>query len=232
MRLLILFIILIFISCQEPISSHKKEKKLSPLSEWLVANEDSLAFYFDNEVKKSISATSAPNERLVSREFQFNGGFIGQLSQKIHHYDSCIEVYYLYEPDEQPKLQILLSPNFNSKCTNAVDSIFADIDSLKYFRLVKFRQAGSLFSAYLVEEDTIWANELWFKPIPNHHKYDLDVYVTKNLSNHTKEALLSSVFGEEVQLKKLNIIRFVVRRDSINSLMGLRDIKKFFGVKY
>jgi hypothetical protein len=231
MRIVVTLFLLTLISCQQLESTTEKEKPLTPLSNWLVANEDSLFFYFIQKVKKSALNEALANETLVSREFQIEEGFIGQLTKKIHDFDSCIQVYYLYKPEDQPSFQLLLSPDYNKKCVPAVDRIFNDIDSLKHFRIVKYKPAEGLFSAFIVEKDTVRPEDLKFKPVQKKELYDLDVFVTKNLSGLTKETLLSSILGEEVQLKKVNTIRFIVSPDSLNGSMRLADIRRFFKVK-
>lgn len=53
------------------------------------------------------------NEKVISREYQIENGYIGQLTKKIHEYDSCIQVRYLYKPQEQPSSQLFLSPGYH-----------------------------------------------------------------------------------------------------------------------
>jgi hypothetical protein len=231
MRIIILLFLLTLFACQQPKSTTDTSKKLSPLSNWLVEHEDSLFFYFSQRIKEDTSQKLSANENLTSKEYQFESGYLVQLTGKIYNYDSCIQVYYLYKPLEQPAYQILLSPDYNKKCLSSIDSLFNDIDSLKHFRIVKYQPAGGMFSAFIVDSDTVSAEELRFKAIPNQSGYNLEVFVNKKLSELTEESLLSSIFGEEVRLKKLDAVRFIVTKDSVIESMNLEDVRKFMGVK-
>jgi hypothetical protein len=231
MRIVTILFLLTLLACQQPKSTTVASKPLSPLSNWLVKNEDSLFFHFSQRIKEDTFQKLSANETLESREYQFESGYIGQLTGKIHDYDSCIQVYYLFKPQEQPAYQILLSTDYNKKCLSAIDSLFNDIDSLKHFRIVKYQPAGGMFSALIVESDTVRAEEIRFKARPNQDKYNMEIFVSKKLSELTEECLMSSIFGEEVRLKKLNAVRFTVKKDSVIESMTLEDVRKFMGVK-
>jgi hypothetical protein len=231
MRIVAILFLLTLLACQQPKSTTIAPKPLSTLSKWLLENEDSLFFHFDQRIKEDTFQKLPANETLDSKEYQFESGYIGKLTDKIHEYDSCIQVYYLFKPQEQPAYQILLSTDYNKKCLSAIDSIFNDIESLKHFRIVKYQPAGGMFSSFIVESDTVRAEEIRFKARPNQNKYNMEIFVSKKLSELTKENLLSSIFGEEVRLKKLDAVRFTVKKDSVMESMTLEDVRKFMGVK-
>jgi hypothetical protein len=231
MRIVTFLFLLPLLACQQSKSRNDAPKPLSPLSYWLVKNEDSIFFHFSQRIKADTLEKLSANETLDSREYQFESGYIGKLTNKINDYDSCIEVYYLYKPQEQPSYQILLSPDYNKKCLTSIDTLFNDIDSLKHFRIVKYQPADGMFSDFIVESDTVKAEEIYFKIIPNKEKYNLEVFVNKKLSDLTEESLLSSIFGEEVRLKKFDTVRFIIKKEPVVGSMTLKEVRKSMGVK-
>lgn len=82
-----------------------------------------------------------------------------------------------------------------------------------------------------MEPDTVEAEEIHFKATPDQDQYNLEVFVTKKLSEFTEERLLLHVFGEEVRLKKLKTVRFIVKKGSIMGAMDVKDIRRFMGVR-
>jgi hypothetical protein len=231
MKNLIFLLLLSLVACQQQQSTKKKGKPLTPLSNWLINNEDSLFFQFNQQIKKGDFDEVTTNETIVSREFQFEDGYLGQLTNKIHDVVSCIQVYYQFIPQQRPSFQLLLSAGYDRSCVKAVDSLFNDIESLKHFKIVKYQPPGGAFSDFIVEKDTVKPEGLRFLPIKNKLFYDLDIIVPKKLSNITEEMLLAQIFGEEVQLKKINTVRFKVSQDTMSGSIKLNDIRKLFGVK-
>jgi hypothetical protein len=230
MRLLIILFLLVCLSCNEN-SEYKKTEALTPLSKWLVNNEDSLFVQFNQKIKEDTINITKGNEVLTSREYRFEDGYLGQLTEKIHGLDSAIGVYYIYKPKEHPYVRILLTPELKKQPVGAIDSIFTDIHSLKYFQILKYRPPGSLFSAYIDQADTVKPDELHFKPIAKGNQFDLDIYVKKSLMRETKEDLLAQVFGEEVLLKRINKVNYIVTSNTVKHSMTLEEIRTFFGIK-
>jgi hypothetical protein len=230
MKSLIILFLLVFVSCNEDLE-RKKTEALTSLNKWLVTNEDSLFVQFNQKIKDDTINVTKDNEVLISREYRIEDGYLGQLTNKIHGFDSGIGVYYIYKPKERPNMQILLTPELKKQCIGPVDSIFANIPFLKHFQIIKYRPASGMFSAYIDQADTVKPEELHFKPIAHGSQYDLDIYVKKSLMRETKEDLVAEVFGEEVQLKHIRKVNYIVTSHDIKNSMTLEEIRNFFGIK-
>jgi hypothetical protein len=234
MKYLILLFIIVLISCkgyQNPKQEKPEQKKvLSPISSWLIQNEDTLFNFF----KGSIDVSNKNENRGESdwTEYVFEGGIMGSLNERVHELASCIKIYYLYNPSQNPYFGILLTTDFDTSCSiNIVDSLFSDIDSLDHFKIVKYRFPGSLFSGFVNEKDTLYPADISFKTLPAGEKFDVIMYSKRKYGYDTNELLKEHIFGEEVFLRKINSIKIQSPPDTTQNLKTIEEMRAFFKIK-
>ena len=217
-----LFIFLVlFLSCK---NNQSVTAKLNPLSLWLVQNEDSMYSYAQQFIKnKNLS------NRIIYWEDFIDTLDFKILNRKIAQCDSCISVRITYTPKQRIQFGILLTSDYNKSCVSSIDEIFSDIDSLKHFRLVKFRPAKT-FGELINGNDTIKANQLRFTDTPHYDKYNLTIYFPKPVTEDSKDLLIHDIFGEEVLEKKIDSINYKVLKDTVPNSKSVRDIQDFFNV--
>lgn len=238
MRITII-LLLLFLACKQ--RNQKTEKNLTPLSRWLVLNEDSLFVAFNKALKNDTIGDTKGNQYVTWREYKFEEGYFKQLTDRIHEFDPSIYVYYIYRPRQTPYIDILLSSldneissMYNENCIWAIDSAFSDIDSLKYFSIVKYWPPHDIFSSFIFvneeenKTDTILPEKLGFELKANGERFDLKIYLKKRVMEITKETLIADILGEEIRLKKINTIRFI---DSVKQPMTLNEFREFFNIK-
>jgi|SRR5688572_114757 len=233
MRNLILLFNIVLISCkgyQNPKQEEPEQKKmLSPISSWLIQNEDTLFNFFKGSI--DVSNRNENRGEFDWTYYVFEGGIMGSLNEKVHELDSCIKVYYLFNPSQNPYLGILLTTDFDTSCTtNIIDSLFLDIDRLKYFKIVKYRFPGGLFSRFESEKDIIDAEDISFKIIPIGERFDIIMYTKKRYSDNTNELLKQHMLGEEVILKKINSIKIQSPPDTTQNLKTIEEMRLFFKI--
>jgi hypothetical protein len=212
------------------------KKQLTPISQWLVSNEDSLANYFYQKIKPD---TASDNLRRVTlRAYQLDDGIFHVLNSKIKGYRDCIGVEYFYRSKETRPFKILLTPYGNAQCIGAVDSIFSDIDSLKAFQIVKFRPPSKKYGSWTYEfqdgskitRDIIKPDDIAFKVIQNDGKYDLTIFLSKKISQLTKDALVEDILGEEIELKKIKSVQYIISKDSVKTNMNTQQLADLFEI--
>jgi hypothetical protein len=229
MKYLVFLLLIILSSC---IEEHKKEqhKQLTPLSRWLVDNEDSLF----HSIQQTFNADSLPDQLLnkenFHRDYYITDGILGVLREKIKSYKDCIELYYIRRVQSKGPA-ILLSPEFDKNCINGVDSIFNDIDSLKYFKIQKYHPPEELFSMFVVKNDSLNPAEIFFKLTPQENVFDLDIFIKKDIPDEAKDLLLSSIFGEEIILKRLRNINYKVTTNIPPGAKTIQEIRERFGIR-
>jgi len=136
MRGLSVFILFsILLSCKNrTIHSPEITKELSPVSSWLVKHEDSLFRYVQHAAGLDTLIHKPDDAR--TWDFMVLDGLCDSLNKKVKGYASCIEIMYSYASNKMPNTEIVLSANYDTSCARAIDSIFADIDTLQHFKLV------------------------------------------------------------------------------------------------
>jgi hypothetical protein len=231
-------ILLILFACTNDASKKIQvpKRQLTPTSQWLVGNEDSLANYFYQKTKPD---TASDNLRRVTlRAYQLDDGIFHILNSKIKNFNDCIGVEYIYRSRENRPFEILLTPYANAECISAVDSIFSDIDSLRFFQIVKFSPPTKTYGSRTYEfqdgskviKDIILPNDIAFKVILDGDKYDLTIFLSKKISQFTKDALVEDFLGEEIELKKIKNTKYVVSEDSVKRNMNTQQLTEFFGI--
>jgi hypothetical protein len=235
MRLLFLLLVITIASCNnnndQKVNNHENDNKhLSPISLWLTAHEDTL-FQFMSEFIKQDTANNKPEGETISRQYVIDYGIMGRLRDLINTVAGCIRVYYAFKPKQNPWFEIVLTPEYDSACVEATDSIFSDIKRLKYFSISKYIQPEGLFSAQINGRDTVRPSDLAFQLIPGYKKYDLIFYLRKDISDNTKRILINSIFGEEVLLKKIRSVTYERLKESAQGLKTIEEVKEELGVR-
>lgn len=227
MKSLILFTLILttLSSCKN--QPRDASRRLTSLSFWLVQNEDSLNNYFKEFIKGD---PRLKEHDAIYLEYTIDTFAFRTLNRKIAQYDSCIVVHINYRPKEKHPFEILLTSDYKNGCTSSIDNIFSDIDTLKYFYIVKYRPAGGLFSGYINGTDTINPDQIKFTVNPIGNKYDVVFYTTKSIDESSKEYLIQDIFGEEVLLKKINKIDYRLLKDSTIKTKSIDEIREYFGI--
>ena len=212
------------------------KKQLTPTSLWLVNNEDSLANYFFQKIKPDTGNDNLHSVTL--RAYQLDDGIFHVLNSKIKSYRDCIGVEYFFRSKERRPFEILLTPYGNAQCVGAIDSIFSDIDSLKTFQIVKFRPPSKKYGGWNYEfqdgtkttKDDILPDDIAFKVMQDDDKYDLTVFLSKKISQLTKDVLVEDILGEEIQLKTIKNTKYIISKDSVKANMNTQQLTDFFGI--
>ncbi len=227
MKPLIFFTLLItiLISCKNKQS--ERNHTLTPVSLWLVQNEDTLNNYFREFIKGD---PRLKGHDAIYLEYTIDTSVFKTLNRKIAQYDSCIVVHINYRPKAKHAFEILLTSDYKKGCTSSIDKIFSDIDTLKHFYIVKYRPAEGPFSGYMNGTDTINPEQIKFTVNPTGNKYDVVFYTTKVIGKSSKEYLTQDIFGEEVLLKKINKIDYRVLKDTTIRTKSIQEIRKYFGI--
>lgn len=228
MKNLFFLLSIILVSCND-LEIESKEKVLSPVSLWLVQNEDSLFRFLSDFAKSDTSANKADSE-IITREYVLTNGICGALNDQIHNLAACIKVIFLLRPKSNPYFEIFLTPEFDTACVKLTDSIFADIDSLRHFRITKYRWPTGPFSKYITETDTIEPKDIAFALSRSKDKYDVTVYMKNPTTQDTKETLKNEIFGEEILLKRIKSVKFGRLTDTTKGLKSLEEVWKLFGI--
>jgi hypothetical protein len=233
MNYLALVIFVLFISCNSN-TNHKagsdpRPRQLSSLSQWLIDNEDSLYFYVQKRFAIDTIQIGLLNNEGFYRDYQIKENLPGTLVSMIHNYKNCMEVYF--ERRALTKLPaILLSAEYDKDCVDAVDSIFNDIDSLKHFEVIRFHKPGRLFSGFEVDNDIVTPEDVSFRFIPQGDRYRMEVNFRKQISAKTNDLLLQSVFGEEVLLKRISNIKYVITKEKIPETKTIEEARILFKI--
>lgn len=227
MKSIILFALILttFSSCKQ--QSQEINHKLTPLSLWLVQNEDSLNNYFKEFIKGD---PRLKGHDAIYLEYTIDTSIFKELNRKVAQYDSCVVVHINYRPKAKHPFEILLTSDYKKGCTSSIDNIFSDIDSLKHFHIVKFRPADGLFSGYINDKDTIDPEQIRFAINPAGDKYDLIFYTTKSIGQTSKEYLTQDIFGEEILAKKINKIDYRILKDTTIRTKSIQEIRKYLGI--
>jgi hypothetical protein len=231
MKLCLFLLTITILSCQLQSRQEEPRGKIqSPVSFWLVQNEDSLFRTLSEWVKIDTIQNKVDGE-LTSREYNLTKGIFDSLNDRIHSVDKCINIIFIFKPKEIPYFEILLTTEFDTTCVIATDSIFSDIDMLKHFKIVKYRPPLGSFSKYILETDTLDPNDIAVKLIQIDNKYDINIFLRKPTMAETKEQLKNDIFGEEILLKKVRSIKFQQLTDSVKGTKTLDEIRVLFSLK-
>jgi hypothetical protein len=222
--LIITFLTLLF-SC-----STEKEKQKTPLSQWLIENEDSMYTFL--KTHQIPIDTDWTNTTAYSSEHVILIAGFKTLQDKLKNIDSLINVHICYDRHESKvQYSLLLSRDFIKSNSNCLDTILNDIDSLRHFKIVKYREPSGLFSTQINDNDTINADQIKFTIKPANSKFDICLITTKPIEQSTKDIIIQSVFGEKVYQNQINNIEHKVSTDKNLNAKTIEETRSFFKIK-
>jgi hypothetical protein len=231
MRQLLLIIIsaTVFATCQEP---SKTKEKLSKdyLSEWFEQNEDSLHKEFLTYViANSLCSTCDTTWGEMAYQKIDSTSYMGRFSLEAQKYCNSIRVTYFYNKYTFPTTRIQLSPNYNKKCIVAFDSIFRHIDTPKYFKIEKYKQAEERANVLSFQNGNIVVKDIRINTSSSGHIFDLTIYLkaaSDELIVEAQERLQKILFGEELFLKKIGKVGLVPYQELPDTLMTVQQIRE------
>lgn len=154
------------------------------------------------------------------------------LQDKLKNIDSSINLYVCYDRNlSKVQYSLLLSRDYIKSNSNCLDTILNDIDSLRHFKIVKYREPSSLFSTLLNENDTINAEQIRFIVKSINSKFDVCLITTKPIKQSTKDIIIQNVIGEKIYQNQINNIEFKVSSDYNLNTKTIEETRSFFKIK-
>jgi len=201
------------------------------LSSWFIQNEDSLFTEFTQLVQTELFSN---NHDTNWGEYAFQNEdstkFMGRFTLAAKKYCDSLGVTFFYNKSTTPHVRILLSTDYNKNFTTALDTIFIFVPKPKYFIVEKYEQPDLHSDGFSLPNLNIDNKDLRILMQSKDSVKNLKIFIyskAKNVTidNDNKEFLKKELFGEELLLKKLNDIEFIVT-DTINSkLLTLSELR-------
>jgi hypothetical protein len=200
------------------------------MSEWIIANEDSLYNEFTNYVaENSLCSSCDTSWGEMAYQIADSKSYMGRFSIEAKKNCDSIEVTYFYNKGTNPKCRILLSTGYNKRLTFALDTIFTYPFTPKYFTIDKYEQPEHNVDIYRLNK-TVYANvkELRIQMTPLESLTDLTIYVHSNsqdtsITNVQREFFIRQLFGEEALLKKINTVELRISDSIQHNLLTLDE---------
>ena len=157
-----LFILILFaFGCTSPEQNKPSPKNLSALSEWLINKEDSLLIDFKKYEQDYPLQPELENKEHFHQEQQMITGLPAELTRRVNEkYPGVILYFQRRNPEKKPA--ILVSADDDRSLTAAVDSLFADIDSLRHFEILKFSELYIYAIFATIRLLSLIISSLWF----------------------------------------------------------------------
>jgi hypothetical protein len=235
-QLFYLGFLIVIISCNTNEKNLNNKKIYKPISSWLINNEDSLAKQMEYFLNLPIHKNRDFNT-LTSEEWSITDSTIlGALTKNINLLDSNIEFSYQYRPKSIKKYALHLTTDKKGSAIKLIDSLFSDIDSLKYFDIIKFNTPGKEFSKFIIQDTKgrqiiIDPFEMGFKLEEHGPYYILLCFSKRYIPKESQEALVYSILGNEIILKQIDSIQYLKVRDFDVSIMTLKALRDYFNIK-
>jgi len=205
---------LMLISCNEN-RQYEVSLKKDYLSQWFIANEDSLYNEFIRYVAgNSLCDKCDTNWSENAYQKWDSTSFMGRFSQQVTKYCDSLQVTYFYNKNAVPKVRILLSTGFNRKFTKAIDTIFNYVPTPKHFKVDKYQQPETRADVLSINNTNVVVKDIRVQMTPLDTLENLIVYMKPNLKDTTidndlKAAVIHDLFGEEILLKRINAVTLV-----------------------
>ncbi len=202
------------------------------LSVWFLQNKDSLFNEFNQQVQTELFSK---NHDTNWGEYAFQNGdsskFMGRFTLEAKKYCDSLDVTFFYNKSTDPHMRILLSTNFNRKYIKAIDSIFAPIPKSNYFIIDKYEQPDTSADIFSINNINAIVKELRIQLTPIDHLTNLIVYIKAipkktSIDEEQKEFFIHELFGEELLLKKLNIVEIKFTDSIMPNLLTLQEVRK------
>ena len=218
--IILTIIVLVIASCRQ---KNKEVSLLKPdhLSNWFIQNEDSLYVEFNNLVQSQLH-----NKNYNSSWGEL--GFLesdsttrmGQFTLEAKKNCDSLNVTFFYNKMTNPHTRILISTGYNKKFVTALDTILNCVPNPRHFILQKFEQPDFRSSGFNFPNLVIDNKDLRILITAEDSLHNLQIFVySKNknieMTNDQKVFLARALFGEELLLKKINKVNFILA-DTIN----------------
>ena len=218
------------------ISCNQKAKDITVpkpdyVSIWFIQNEDSLFNEFNQLVQTELLSN---NHDTNWGEYAFQNAdstkFMGRFTLVVKKYCDSLDVTFFYNKSTTPHVRILLSTNYNKNFTTALDTIFNFVLKPKHFIVDKYEQPDLRSDGFSLPSLNIDNKDLRILMQPKDSLQNLKIFIyskTKKVTidDDNKEFLKKEIFGEELLIKKINDIEFIVT-DTINSnLLTLNELR-------
>lgn len=223
----------IFFSCN---TIKKENNVLKPdyLSQWFIANEDSLYAEFIQYVyKNSLCDNCDTTWGEMAYQKVDSSSYMGRFSLEAKKYADSIDVVYFYNQDRSPKARILLTTNYNKRYTKALDSILNFVPNSKHFTVNKYEQPNTKSDVFVIEEGEVVVSNLRIETMPFDTLQNLIVFIHAKTNNNlivsdNEDYLKRQLFGEELLLKRINEITFKFSTSINTHLLSLEEFRSKF----
>jgi hypothetical protein len=216
-------------SCRS--GQNKTTGNVDYLSKWYNANEDSLYNEFVNHVQNVSLCNNCGDTTWGEVAFQRSDtpSYMGRFTLQAKKYCDSLEVTYFYNKSTTPKTRILLSAAYNRNLTKALDTIL-NFTFPKRFKIDKYEQPDLTSDIFSIENIDIIKKDLRIDIKPHDALHDLTVFIhgspkSKTIDDEDKQYLQRQLFGEELLLKKINVVEFQFTDTINNSLATLEETR-------
>lgn len=228
--ILLTFSLLVLFSCKET-KPPTAQQNFDYLSKWFIANEDSL----DNEFEKIVTKTALCNTcdsnwgEMAYLEAD-SSKFMGRFTLETKKYCDSLKVTFFYKRNATPHSRILISTDYNRNFTTALDTILNSVPTSKYFTLQKYEQPDLRSDGFNFPSLKIDNKDLRISAESNNSLENLRVFIyTKNknvkLDNDEEVFLKKQLFGEELLLKKIKNVEFIMTDTISSNLLTLNQVR-------
>jgi hypothetical protein len=228
------FILLLgIISCQTKKKSNNENQ--NPLGSWLITNEDSLKKEFGNLIRRENIKKEIGSNTISKGWFIDDSTLLGTLTRKINNLDSNLLISYEYHPRNNKKFAIKITSDRKKSTIKVIDSLFNDIDSLKYLEIIKYNPPNVEMSKYINEDELgkqiiIDPEQVNFKLTNEKSKIILSCFIKKEIPISMKQDLIYDILGEEIILKQVENIQFFDERKNDTSLISIKNLRRYFKI--
>ena len=217
--ILLIFIFLGVLSCKQK-NKDTSIPRPDYLSTWFIQNEDSLFNEFNQEVKSELfNKSNDTNWTEYAYHNTDRTKFMGRFTLEAKKYCDSLDVTFFYNKTTIPHGRILISTDYNKRFTKALDTIFNFVSIPKYFKIQKYEPSNYDTTRNeilnLFEIGDIAYKDLRVQMIPLETLQNITVYIpTKSkqakITDDEYEILRTQLFGEELYVKKINELKFIL----------------------
>lgn len=219
------YILIIFIglvSCNQRQETKITIIKHDRLSQWLLANEDSLVIEFRNKVLSTALCKKCDTSWGEMAYQQYDSiTYMGRFSLLVNKYCDSTEVIYFYNKKTNPQTNILLTSLYNKERAIGFDTILNSIESRKHFQLDKYLQPDISVGSIGFRDWQLLISDIRVKTVKDNSVVNLKIYlykkwVTYQYTNDYYDDLKKELFGELLLSNKIGKIDFEFT-DTINN---------------
>jgi hypothetical protein len=237
-KIISILTIFYFVGCTN--TSHKiEENRADYLSIWFNENADSLMTEFHTLVQKNnFCSTCDTNFREAYYQESYSNSILGRFTSEAKKYCDSLSVTYIYSNMEKPNYRILLSTNYSRTYTRALDSILKAPVTMPNLRIYKYEPPDLRYDGFYFPNSAlnISNSELRFIVEGDNTLKELTVLIySKNdkakLISEDEQLLTRQLFGEELILKKLGDIHYIIVDSVRPDLPNLNNLRKTLAIE-